>query len=343
MEYAWQSCRYVDFEHLLDSFVHRSQDISLANALEADIWVLEGEAHVPGGHVEYFRQCGNHAALEALRKAHKTAPWSDVPWGDYDIVLGSEPIVPDSIIREHPQILWCYKSLGHCWPAHQRWARKPDGAYDLFLNHHTGSAWHYKLPASIYFPHLVHIETMRSLVAGRRPAVFLDHWMVTRPGHGCSQQYYDDVMASYRALTGLEVVHAQYGSRTKHHVDVAEGRILHTRDYLRVLGGCKYFTAIREGSAIGQAVIEAAALGCIVISNSACQCAQRVCHSACLTPTTRSQGDKEYGMRQIRKIEADSALQEEILAHQDAQLRRFFWTEPMLTLLKAVEVKRGHS
>lgn len=89
---------------------------------------------------------------------------------------------------------------------------------------------------------------------------------------------------------------------------------------------------------MGQALIEAAALGLIVVAPWRSAYSPLLCHQLCLTAPS---DPPEDGVRRIRRIEKDPGWQAEILAHQDRVLQELFWKRPLEILDRALKMKRG--
>lgn len=313
--WSWKSLRYPGRWGFLNTFEFKSKTLSLAIELEADIWIVEGCDHIGDASTpEYTR---------GIMQRHKTVPLSAVPWRKYDVVISILPIIPDKIIERFPGILWCYYPLTHISKLVKRSWEKPYGKYDLFLNHASMGGELKGLPQAISFPFPTSPDIMRMLIQPtNEPAVFLDTRLVKKePLWWFEKRCNLPIRCSPQP--------ASSGRR------ILAGKFTKMREYLETLGSCKYFLASKKRSSIGQAALEAAALGLIVISGPGVY-PSVLCHPRCLT----APNNPRQGLNVIKKIEGDADLQKEILAHQDAILWTRFWKEPLGLLHDALKMKR---
>lgn len=335
MEYTWESTLFDDPSSMLDGFVYRSQDFSLVAALQADIWIVEGRFERHGGHLEIIER-GDPQAIKDMYAAQPAVPATEISWDKYDVVICSEPLIDRETVQKHPRTLWCYRELGHCWPAFRRSLQGPEGGYDLFLNHFSSATDLGRVPQALWFPYTVDIDLMRRMVPGEhRPGVFVDSWLIP---------YTPDMARANAKMQDFEEIcelPCRYSTRianfAQQHRDVANDRVERTREHLENIASCKYYFEVRgRAGLIGQAAIEAGALGSIVIANHGVLYAAKFCHPFCLV----DQSATEEGLRAIKIIENNPGLQEEILAYQDERLRKIFWEIPMEKLSRALEMKR---
>lgn len=323
--WSWESSQYTNPWKTLNAFVFKSKTLSLAIELEADIWIVEGCDHILGGTSSEY--------LQGIMKQHQTVPLSAIPWHQYDIVISILPIIPDKIIKRFPGILWCYYPLTHISKLTRHSRQKPYGKYDLFLDHSSmgkkfnAVTWKGKLLSglsqSVSFPFPTNPDTMRTLIQPtNESAVFLDTRLVKKEPLSWFEKRCDlPVRCSPEpASSGRKVL---------------AGKFTKMKEYLGALGGCKYFLLCRKPNFVGQAALEAAALGLIVISGPGVY-PNVLCHPACLIESN----NPRQGLNAIKRIEKDAGLQKEILAHQDAVLWQRFWKEPLNTLHIGLEMKR---
>ncbi|MHC4790384.1 MAG: FkbM family methyltransferase [Planctomycetota bacterium] len=330
-EYTWQSVRFTSACDLMDKFILRSQNFCLVAGLKADIWVVD-EGPIISDTYKHLKQ--NHPrGIEALYSSHKTVTWSDIPWSEYDIVISADQIIPDDIIRKYPATLWCYFEQEHTLPSFARSAKKPDGAYDLFLNHHLSSSIQLeRLPQSIAFPYTANHDIMTKLLTPtNEPKVFLDSHMIRGNPDNIGQ-----IVADYEKKCGLPVKYPQPWDFANSYECVGKKLTKKTSEHLKDIARCKYFLLVRKAG-IGQGAVEAASLGLIVISDSNEIYSQLLCHPACFVLPM----NYDQALQKVRSIEADPALQKEILEHQKTALQKYFWNRPIGLLKRALELKRS--
>jgi len=318
---SWESVRYENPMQLLESFRFQAKIFSLLCHFEADTWVIKGLDVPPGTFVEV----SGPKYVNAMLKLHKGVPWSAVPWDEYDIVISTLPIVPEKIIRRHPRILWCYFIQGHVTKMYSQSLRKPYGAYDLFLNEMALTEPRLKkLPQPVSFPYPTDPDLMRGLIQPtNEPAVFLDTRLLKK-----------EAPAWFKARCDLPIRHSSKPALDSRRI--LARNFTDAKTYLTELGVCKYFLICRKPNFNGQATLEAAAMGAIVVSGPG------IYPSAlCLKESLTAPNSPRQGIAAIKRIEKDPELQKRLIAHQDKVLRQVFWKEPMEMLRAAVEMKRS--
>lgn len=310
---TWGSLRYPGPKKLLGTFRFKSKLFSLLVELRADIWVVSGGA-------------SKDAFARKILRQHKTTPLADVPWNEYDVVISVLPFIPRRIIEANPRILWGYLSVTHTSKVHNQSVSKPLNGYDLFLDHtRVGEVGRLRLPASVPFPFPTNPDTMRNVVMPTNmpiPSIFVDTRLTKK-----------EPLSWFEKRTSLPVRHSPRPASNGR--KVLAGDFSATREYLEAVGACKYFLLARKRNFVGQAALEAAALGLIVVSGPGV-IPSVLCHPSCLVEAE----NMRQGMGAIRKIEKDVGLQQKILRHQDGVLRDVFWDKPFGILEKAWRMKK---
>lgn len=313
---TWESLRYPGPERLLGAFRFKSKFFSLLVELKADIWVVSGGKQIDGAFCSDFSR--------KIVKQHKTVSLDAVPWDEYSVVVSVLPFVPRRIIEAHPEILWTYCSIGHANKLYAKSLGKAQGGYDLFLDHASIRGELKRLPSRVPFPFPTNHKLLRELIRPtNEPAVFLD----TRLLRKAPLWWFEKRCALPIRCSPKPAIN---GGR------ILSGRFTGTKGYLEALGACKYFLVSKKRSNIGQASLEAAALGLIVVSRPGIY-PSALCHPRCLAkPNTPRQG-----LNLIKQIEKDEILQAEGLEYQDTVLQDLFWERPLAILEKAVTMKRS--
>lgn len=318
---SWESVQYSNPMQMLESFRFQAKILSLLVEFEADVWVIEGLDVPPGTFVEV----SGKEYVDAMLKLHTGVPWSAVPWEKYDVVISTLPIVPERIIRKHPNILWCYFIQGHVTKMFSDSLDAPYGAYDLFLNEMALTEPKLRgLPQAVSFPYPTNPDLIRDLIRPtHEPAVFLDTRLIKRESPDW-----------FRARCDLPIKHSSKPAMNSRRV-LAQN-FTDAKTYLTELGLCKYFLLCRKPNFNGQAALEAASLGLIVVSGPG------IYPSAlCLRESITMPNSPREGVKAIKRIEADPDLQKRLLAHQDKVLRQVFWKEPIEMLYDAIEMKQN--
>lgn len=327
-EYTWESTKWSGPQALVDALTFRTQNISLAVHCEADTWVLDGQ----DGWFHTVKQC-NPEGLDALYAAHTAIPVHQVPWRQYDVVITTDPIVPWHVIKQRPEVLWCYYECGHTSQSAWRSRRAPREQYDLYLDHfmYTRATEIARLPQSVQFPYLANAEILQGLVD--IPAV--------REGILFDSKTRGTVKAD------LPVFMSKGMGRIGHfHRAVARRQLTSPAKWLQLMARCKYFLLWREGPIIGQAAIEAAAMGMIVVAGQRAVYPSMMCHPDCLLDVEAKRQPHhavsgQAAIERIECIEAQPECQAEILAYQHERLEELFWRKPLAMLERAVEMKRS--
>lgn len=345
---TWESLPYTSAEKLLNAFVFRSLGFCLAVELEADIWVVEWRGVEPSIYQgPAARKKDPNAPMRVCAAHQDIVKESDVPWDDYDVIISHWPSIGAETIKRHPQILWCYYEIQHrC--RRSRIAGEtgePHNGYDLYLDcYFDPDRRLQELPQVVWFPYLQSPTILREIIKpALRPAVFIESRHVLRDVDKMA-----GMCAEFERICGLPMRYAPVSGATSEPIcfdsELTRAEIVRTRQYLRLLGQCKYFLIWRgdrygESKLMGESAVEAAALGLIVVGNDNAVNHKLVCHPTCLIPAG---GPPRRGLRRIQQIEKDEKLQGEILEYQDRMLRKWFWDGPLETLYKALEMKKGH-
>lgn len=327
-ELTWRSRRFAN--DVLSDFLFRSQNWGLVHAAEADIWVIEPGARASDIHT--FLHVHQRDAIDALYERHEWVQRSDVPWGEYDVVITLDSIAEPALTGAFPRTLWCYFEQEHTLPSYGRSLQAPRTGYDLFLDHALAAPRQFAaVPAPVAFPYcatraafarFAHIE--------KEPAAYLDSHLIRG----------QDVVALRRRLSaefGVDVRSADPWDFAASFREVGSGRTSSPGDYLARLAACRYFVLNRGGArSIGQASIEAAALDVIVLADEAQTYGRELCHPE----TTVVAHDSQSVAAVIRRLEEDADFRAAVLNHQRARLDDFFVRRSLEVLETAVERKR---
>jgi hypothetical protein len=316
--WSWESTRFTT--SMLDTFFYKSTNLSLLLHFGGDIWVVED------GPTFASRYAWEGADLEALTEVYRRTPvvaWNDVPWGEYDIVFTQDPIAPRHIIEAHPRALWCY-----IIPEHSR-SGQYGGlyGYDLLWDYTLESPDRLtRLPQALSLPFMVNADALRGLVKPtNEAAVFVPSRMV-RP-HG---DMYPPLFGR-EEVAGLPMRHDRIWNLGRTWRAILDGEVETTREHLANVGSCKYLLNVRDAD-IGQPILEAAALGLVVVSTP--EKYATICHPDCWV------ADLDEAICTIERLERVPGTREHILQHQDEVLREQFWDRPLSLLREALKMKR---
>ena len=328
-EYTWSSMKWQGAQALLDDWVFRSQNISLAVNYEADTWVLDSRTRIDDGWLQVL-ESRVPEDVDALYEAHEAVSVDSVPWGEYDVVITTDPIIPERIIKACPDTLFCYYECGHTTKSAWRSRHNPQGGYDLYLDHallaggnnnHMGWSRVVRLPQSVNFPYLVNPSIMQGLIdMPPRPNGILSTGKTSVP---------QDLFPSYRLVSGP---HLKFFHRA-----VAQRETIPTAEWLQTVASCKYGVVLRGDRVIGQAAIEEAAMGLVVIGRGIYTGIVRD-RSSALTPVMSWEAVRSC----IDRFEQVPEFYDEAVNSQYGRLEDFFWDKPIGELEIALRMKRDH-
>ncbi len=102
--------------------------------------------------------------------------------------------------------------------------------------------------------------------------------------------------------------------------------------YFDAMARCRYYVAVGTIAGAGQAICDAASLGCLCIGQQEKAFHRLICHPAALCV------DMIEFPRRFRAIVGSRDLQEEVRAWQEAALRDFFQRRPLALLEEAISM-----
>ena len=317
-----ESTRFTAPDAMLDAHFYKSCNLSLLLHFGGDAWVVGDEAPCP----THSRAMWEEADTEALAEVYEqtaTTKLDDIPWGEYDIVLAQDLVIPKRIIEANPCTLWCRWEAIH---ASSTFGKDLHG-YDLFWDFTLESPRELtRLPQMLSLPFMVNADILRGMVRPtHEDAVFVPSRAV-RP-HG---DVYP-LLFGKATVAGLPMRHDRIWNLRRTWRAILDGRVETTREHFANVGSCKYLLNIRDAD-IGQPIIEAAALGLIVVS--APEKYAVVCHPYCRV------ADLAEGIHTISRLQQAPSVQQEILQYQDTVLEELFWNRPLSLLGEALEMKR---
>lgn len=338
-ELTWETTLWAEHAPgaVLDRFVLRSKNFSLVYELGADVYVVEDGPHRTGVHEMLARR--HPEGIAALYATRKATPWQEVPWGTYDAVICIDPCLTPALMAGYPRVLWCYYAGEHMAPGYKQSCRSPLGGYDVFLDHvlRVRMPARLSLPCSVPFPALVSQQAFDAVLepAGQDNGAFLD----SRALRGATDQA--AVREQLAERFGVPVRAPHPWDYADSYAAAAGRQIMPPRAYLDELRRSRYFVLMRgtiggeRSGLIGQAAIEAAACGCIVLSGHGAY-PDLLCHELCYIDPD----NWDSVMATIRVLERSADARAEVLAHQGRKLRECFWEQPMALLDELVRLKK---
>lgn len=257
----------------------------------------------------------------------------DIPYNDYDVVITLNLFLSPPT---NNYTLFAYFLEEHEDPHYIHALGRPAPGYDLFLDHMLfSSPWLWGIPQAIAFPYLRDPVSIRKLFSVSKDDSL---WIETRTLIVLSKSAYWNAQC-YRLAQEIQ---ERVGTEVRCKGDILETRFRiddpprweDTMVYLGSVSRCKYFLSIFVGGG-GQALADAASLGCICFGNPRTPYHRLICHPACLCNNLRD------FLVKFQKVQSNPALQKEILQYQDSVLDRVFNKEPLRVLESALALKRG--
>ncbi len=334
MHGPWSSVRWGDTtpRGLFDAWPGKATFWEMTCCLKAD-WYVVPQQLSSDYTKEVLKLLGSSETM-ARHTRNVVAPQA-IPVEKYDVVITFDPFW--SMPTNSPA-LFAYFVVEHWDRLYKESLRKPLGQYDLFLAHMLDAPERLaSLPQALAFPYLRDPETVRAAFpTAKDDAVWADFRTLTTLG--MAETYGTWVAAGHAAAKRLEEA-LQYAVRYKGEFNESPYGISDPPawgDALRYFGAmacCRYYVAVGTIAGAGQAICDAASVGCLCIGQQDKAFHRLICHPAALCS-----GMIELP-RRLRAIAGSRDLQEEVRAWQDAALRDFFQRRPVALLEEAISVK----
>jgi hypothetical protein len=272
-----------------------------------------------------------------LRQTRNVVAPGQIPIGSYDLVITFDPIWdPPGDSRT----LFAYFVVEH-WDRHYNESlRAPLGRYDLFLAHMLDAPETLtSLPQAVAFPYLRDPEAVRaSFPTLKEDVVWVDFRTLTTlamagtygvwvsAGHAAAKRLEETLRLPVRYKGTFN--ESPYGiSDPPAWGDAAR--------YFDAMAPCRYYVAVGTIAGAGQAICDAASLGCLCIGQQDKAFHRLICHPAALCASMIELP------RRLKAIAASRDLQEEVRAWQESALRDFFQRRPLALLEEAASMKRS--
>ncbi len=321
-------------ERLFDVWPGKAVYWELTCMLQGDWYIIPQRLESDYTRDAVHRHEGRAQLIE--KHVKNITPIEAIPFSEYDLVITFDPILHPP--KGSPRV-FAYYVQEHWDRIYGESLPKPTAHYDLFLAHMMDAPDELRsLPQAISFPYLHDPQLARSLFhPPRQEAAWVD-WRVplTLANRGLGDPWCPEADAALERLRGvLDIdVRCRTGS---HSISYAVAETPTWGDaavYYRELAECRYYIAVGNLAGAGQALADAAAVGCICIGQADSPYHRLLCHPSCLC-------DDMAQMPSILRIVRESAsLQQEVLAWQDQHLEKHFHDAPLALLAKAIDLKR---
>jgi hypothetical protein len=317
---------------LLDVWPGKATFWEMTCCLQADWYVIPQQ--LSNDYTKEVMKYLGGAEIVARHTQNVVAP-EKIPVERYDLVVTFDPI---SAVPADSPTLFAYFVVEHWDGLYNESMRAPLGRYDLFLAHMLDAPEKLvSLPQAVAFPYLRDPDTVHAVFpAEKEEAIWADFrtlttlgmaetygmWVAT--GHAAAQRLEETLRLPIRYKSGFN--ESPYGISDP----PAWGD---TVQYFDAMSRCRYYVAVGTIAGAGQAICDAASLGCLCIGQQEKAFHRLICHPAALCA-----GMIELP-RRLRAIVGSLELQEEVRAWQEAALRDFFRRRPLALLEEAVAMK----
>lgn len=317
---------------LLDMWPGKATFWEMTCCLQADWYIIPQQ--LSSDYSQEVKKYLGGAEVVTRHTRNVIAP-EEIPVGQYDLVITFDPILD---VPANSSTLFAYFVVEHWDRLYKEALRKPRGHYDLFLAHmldapNTLSS----LPQALAFPYLRDPDTVQAVFpAEKEEMVWADFRTLTTLG--MAENYGMWVAAGHASAKRLEET-LRLPVRYKSDFNESPYGVSDppawgdTVSYFDAMGLCRYYVGVGTIAGAGQAICDAASLGCLCIGQQEKAFHRLICHPAALCA-----GMIELP-RRLRAIAGSRDLQEEVRAWQDAALRDFFQRRPLALLEEAVSMK----
>jgi hypothetical protein len=258
-----------------------------------------------------------------------------IPAEKYDLIITFDPIWT---VPEDSSKLFAYFVVEHWDRLYNQSLRAPIGRYDLFLAHMMDAPEQLSsLPQALAFPYLRDPDTVRTAFpAEKEEAAWADFRTLTTLG--MAESYGMWVASGHAAAQRLEEtlrLPVRYrGSFNENPYGVSDPPAWgDAANYFDDMSRCKYYVALGAINGAGQAICDAASLGCLCIGQQEKAFHRLICHPAALCAHMMELP------RRLKAITGSRDLQQEVREWQDTQLRDYFKRRPLALLEQAISIK----
>ena len=302
--------------------------------LQADWYVVPQQ--VSGDYTQNVLKSANLGGVLTRNTRNIVAP-EDIPAESYDLVITFDPIW--NVPADSPA-LFAYFVVEHWDRAYSESLRAPLGRYDLFLAHMMDAPKMLEaLPQALAFPYLRDPDSVRAAFPGEKEeVVWADFRTLTTLG--MAETYGLWVASGHAAAKRLEEtlgLPVRYrASFNEHPYGISDPPAWgDAAGYFAEMTRCKYYVAVGTIAGAGQAICDAASLGCLCVGQEEKAFHRKICHPAALCAHMMELP------RRLKAIVASRDLQDEVRAWQEASLRDYFQQRPLAALQEAMAMKSG--
>ena len=320
--------------HLLDVWPGKATFWEMTCCLKADWYVIPQQ--LSSDYTQNVLKYPGRAEMISRHTRNVVAP-EQIPIERYDLVVTFDPIWA---VPADSSTLFAYFVVEHWDRLYKEALRGPRGRYDLFLAHMMDAPKQLtSLPQALAFPYLRDPDAVHAAFpAEKEEALWADFRTLTTLG--MAENYGMWVDSGHAAAKRLEEtlrlpVHYR-ASFNENPYGISDPPAWgDAANYFDAMARCKYYVAVGTINGAGQAICDAASLGCLCIGQQEKAFHRLICHPAALCASMIELP------RRLNAIVGSWDLQEEVRAWQDAALRDFFQRHPLALLEEAISIKSG--
>ena len=321
-------------ERLFEVWPGKAVYWELTCMLEADWYIIPQRLESDYTRDAVRRHVGRAQLIE--KHVKNITPIEAIPFSEYDLVITFDPIL-------HPpkgsRAVFAYYVQEHWDRIYAESLAKPAANYDLFLAHMMDAPVElHGIPQAVSFPYVHDAQLVRGYFLREQREIAWVDWrtLLTLGGKDLKDPWCAEAEAASVRLA--QILDIEIRCRTANHSQtyaisesLAWGDAAH---YLRELAECRYYVAVGRLAGAGQALADAAALGCVCIGQADRAYHRLLCHPSCLCE------DMAQMPSRLRVLRESADLQQEVLAWQDQKLKTHFRDAPLALLGEAIKLKR---
>jgi hypothetical protein len=320
--------------NLLDVWPGKATFWEMTCCLQADWYIIPQQ--LSSDYTQEVLKYLGGTELISTHTRNVVAP-EKIPIQQYDLVITFDPILD---VPVDSPTLFAYFVVEHWDRLYKEARHKPRSQYDLFLAHMLDATEKItSLPQALSFPYLRDPDTVRAVFpAEKAEAVWADFRTLTTLGMAKNYgMWVDTGHAAAKRLEETLLLPVRYkASFNEQPYGISDPPAWgDAASYFDEMARCRYYVAVGTIAGAGQAICDAASLGCLCIGQEKKAFHHLICHPAALCASMIELP------RRLRAITGSRDLQEEIRGWQDAALRDFFQRRPLALLEEAISIKRA--
>jgi len=327
--YTKKSVEY-NIDEIINEWLNRTQNLSFVANFKADVYVINTKPTKAG----WFSRHGKDN--EPLSKIHSNvySP-ENIDFSKYNIVITSDCIIPQNIIKKHKHILWCYYEDEHAYASFRTSMKSPMGGYDVFLNHFMSSPVSpTNIPTPLSFPYLENYDAFSEILSHlnldkiKDDSIFLDSHIVRDKTFKRNKELLE-------AKTNMKLNYTSWNFQNSMK-ELCIGKLPHVKKYLENTSSSKFFLYLRTSSSgIGQAMLPATASNCIIVGINKMKYASIIMHPECVG------NNIDECCKIINSLKENPEKQEMIIEYQKNKLKTYFWDTPLNSLYNLLRIKQS--